>query len=410
MKIGKKTLAVFVGVLILILFISGKMLLGGERTADAKIQTARVTEKNLSSVVLATGTVKTRFGAAVEVSSRVAGRVKELLVSPGEEVVAGQTLMLLETDELEIQLAKARADLAGAEAKLTQVQKGVRAEELEQIRNNLNQAEITLDNALNNVERQQQLYERGAISLQQLETAEKDVRSAEVQLSNLRQQVSLAENKYTAEDIAVANAQLEQARSNYLNAQLQFSYAEIKSPIDGTVASISVGLGELVGKESSGLFSILDLKRLQIDTYVDETEISEVAVGQRAEIIFDAFLQDEFTGSVVAIAPLAVLDGNAVYYVVTVYLDDIDERLRPNLTADVTIYVDERDAVLTVPNEAIVRQGGQQVVYVQNGDLFEARPVTIGWKDSKYTEVKSGLEEGEVIVVEGVQQVQVKGE
>jgi multidrug efflux pump subunit AcrA (membrane-fusion protein) len=133
-------------------------------------------------------------------------------------------------------------------------------------------------------------------------------------------------------------------------------------------------------------------------------------VGQRAEIIFDAFLQDEFTGSIVAIAPLAVLDGNAVYYVVTVYLDDIDERLRPNLTADVTIYVDERDAVLTVPNEAIVRQGGKQVVYVQNGDLFEARPVTIGWKDSKYTEIKSGLEEGEVIVVDSVEQIQVKGE
>jgi len=98
-----------------------------------------------------------------------------------------------------------------------------------------------------------------------------------------------------------------------------------------------------------------------------------------------------------------------VYFTVTVHLDNADERLRPGLTADTEILVDERENVLTVPSEAVRRSEGKQVVYIAAGDRYETREVVTGYRDLRYTEIKSGLQEGEEVVIMGFEQIEGKG-
>jgi macrolide-specific efflux system membrane fusion protein len=366
--------------------------------------TARVTRRDLSATVTATGTVKAMVGAEVKVGSRIPGRVERLAVQVGDRVKAGQTIARLEQDDLQAAVGKARADLAASEAKLATVRNGARTQELQTAEAALRQAEANQLLALANLDRYQQLYRDGGIALQVVDTAARDHDVATAQLWSAREQFSLVREKYTVEDLQYAAAQVLQTRAALQIAEANLGYANITAPMGGVVASVSTQQGETVTSGSAAaqaptFVTIIDLTRLQVDAYVDETDIGKVRVGHEATFSVDAFPEKEFSGKVTAIYPKALIQQNVVTYDVVITMDNREGLLRPDMTANTTITVAKRDKVLAIPNPAVRREEGDRVVVVQEGDRLVRRAVKTGWKDKTYTEVLSGLREGERVVV-----------
>jgi len=374
------------------------------RASVAGPATALVTRRDLSAAVTATGTIKAMVGAEVKVGSRIPGRVEELAVQAGDRVKAGQVIARLEQDDLQAGVEKARADLAAAEAKLATVRSGARSQEIHAAEAAVRQAEANRLLAQVNLERYQQLYQDGGTALQVVDTAGRDYDVAAAQLRSAREQFGLIREKYTVEDLQYAEAQVLQARAALRMAEANLGYATITAPMGGVVASVSTQQGETVTSGSAAaqaptFVTIIDLNRLQVDAYVDETDIGKVRMGQDAAFTVDAFPDREFTGKVTAIYPKALIQQNVVTYDVVIAIDNGEGLLRPDMTANTTITVAKREKVITIPNQAVRREDGDRVVFVQDGDRLVRRPVKTGWKDKNYTEVLSGLKEGERVVV-----------
>lgn len=322
--------------------------------------TAVVTRRDLSASVIAIGTIKPTVGAEVKVGSRIPGRVEHLAVQVGDHVEVGQVIARLEQEELRAAVEKARADLVAAEANRLLAQ--------------------------GNLERYRQLYQDGGIPLQTVDTA--------------------------ARDYDVAVAQVGQARATLQMAEANLGYATITAPMSGVVASVSTQQGETVVSGSAAaqaptFVTIIDLARLQVDAYVDETDIGKVHAGQEATFTVDAYPDKEFQGDVTAIYPKALIQQNVVTYDVVIAIDNREGLLRPDMTATTTITVAKREKILTVPNQAVRREDGERVAYVQEGDGFARRPIRTGWRDRSYTEVVNGLREGERVIVGEVEGIQV---
>jgi macrolide-specific efflux system membrane fusion protein len=366
--------------------------------------TALVTRRDLSATVTATGTIKAMVGAEVKVGSRIPGRVEQLAVQVGDRVKPGQVIARLEQDDLRAAVEKARADLAADEAKLLTVRNGARAQEIQTVEAAVRQAEANRLLAQVNVDRYRQLYQDGGIALQVVDTAARDYDVAAAQVHSSREQLSLIREKYTVEDLQYAEAQVQQARAALRISEANLGYATITAPMSGVVASVSTQQGETVTSGSAApqaptFVTIIDLNRLQVDAYVDETDIGKVHVGQDAAFTVDAFPDKEFSGKVTAIYPKALIQQNVVTYDVVVAIDNREGLLRPDMTTNTTITVAKREKVLAIPNQAVRREDGDRVVFVQEGDRLVRRPVKTGWKDKTYTEVLSGLKEGERVVV-----------
>jgi HlyD family secretion protein len=373
-------------------------------SAAAGPPTALVTRRDLSATVTATGTIKAMVGAEVKVGSRIPGRVEQLAVQVGDRVKVGQVIARLEQDDLRAAVEKARADLAADEARLATVRNGARTQEIQAAEAVLRQAEANRLLAQVNVDRYRQLYQDGGIALQVVDTAARDYDVAAAQVHSSREQLSLIREKYTVEDLQYAEAQVQQARAALRIAEANLGYATITSPMSGVVASVSTQQGETVTSGSAAaqaptFVTIIDLNRLQVDAYVDETDIGKVHVGQEATFSVDAFPDKEFSGKVTAIYPKALIQQNVVTYDVVIAIDNREGLLRPDMTTNTTITVAKREKVLAVPNQAVRREDGDRVVFVQEGDRLVRRPVKTGWKDKTYTEVLSGLKEGERVVV-----------
>jgi RND family efflux transporter MFP subunit len=284
------------------------------------------------------------------------------------------------------------------------VQKGARPQEIQTAEAAVRQAEANQLLAQVNIDRYRQLYQQGVVALQQVDSAARDNDVAVAQVHTAREQLSLIREKYTPEDLQVAVAEVGQAKAALRIAEANLGYATITAPMGGVVASVSTQQGETVTSGSAAaqaptFVTIIDLNRLQVDAYVDETDIGKVNVGQEAVFTVDAFPDKEFRGRVTAIYPKALIQQNVVDYDVVISLDNREGLLRPDMTTNTTITVAKREKVLAIPNQAVRREDGERVVFLQEADRLIRRPVKTGWKDKSYTEVLSGLKEGERVVV-----------
>ena len=314
-----------------------------------ELRTARVTRRDLGATVQATGIVKAVVGAEVKVGSRVPGKVLELPVTVGQKVSKGHVIARLEQEDLKAKVRLQEAVLAEAEA------------ERERLRKDL--------------DRDSHLAEKNTISAQRFDT--------------------------TTAQYQVAKARVEKAKAELTIAETQLSYATLTAPINGTVASVNTMQGETVttGLNAPTFMKIIDLSRLEVWAYVDENDIGNVRTGQEAVFTVASYPGEEFNGKITSIYPSATIQDNVVYYITTVSVDNRDEQLRPDMTADVLIYLDKRKGVLTVPNKALHRKGGKRYVYCLDGDAPQKRHVKTGWKSVSYTEILEGLTEKDLVLI-----------
>jgi len=356
------------------------------------------------------------------------------------ELEAGYTAQVVQS---RTDIERAQANLTATRSRLEQARTTVGTVPLEvtaqiqQAKSAVEQAQASESNAKARYERVQRLLDQGFIAQQDADNArtEHDVAASQVRhaqavldaananssQTQLKQQdVAQAEEAVRQADsalrmarantaqvrakeqaIATARAQVMQAEAALRYAETQLSYTRIVSPIDGIIASVSTQEGETIaaGLTAPTFVTIIDLSKLQVDALVDETDIGRVKVGQTTAFTVDSFPDEEFEGTVTAIYPKAIIDQNVVDYDVVVTIANPRGLLRPDMTANVTINVATKENVLAVPNKAVKREEGLKVVYVVQRDSLIRRSVKTGWKDSDYTEILSGLTEGERVVV-----------
>ncbi|MGB8932400.1 MAG: efflux RND transporter periplasmic adaptor subunit, partial [Anaeromyxobacteraceae bacterium] len=250
------------------------------------------------------------------------------------------------------------------------------------------------------------LVEKGYVGQDDGDRAQRDLAVAQAKSAAARSRLELARRRYVDEDLQLADARLKQAEASLAEAQALVSFATLTAPIDGVIAQVSTQEGETVsaGMSAPTFVTLIDLERLEVAAYVDEVDVGRVRVGQRATFSVDAFPGEEFTGAVTAIYPRAVIQSNVVNYITTVAIENPDGKLKPDMTANVTVSLDERKGVLAVPDRALRRERGRTVVYVAaaGGAGAEPREVKVGLRGGGMAEIVSGLAEGErVQIVEG---------
>ncbi|TSA22100.1 efflux RND transporter periplasmic adaptor subunit [bacterium] len=353
----KKKWVIIIGIIVLVgvLAVVGTIVFRGNNKKPSALQTAQVVRRDIGSTVLATGIIKPMVGAEVKVGSRISGVVKRLCANIGDHVKSGQIIAELDDAELQARLNQNLAALAKAQT-------------------DLNLARITF-------ERAHSLRQKDLISTQDADQAESSLKSAE--------------------------ALLKQAEANLDYARVQVGYTTIVSPISGVIASVSTQEGETVLASLSAptFVSIIDLGRLEVQVYVDETDIGKIKVGQQASFTVDTYSDTDFKGTVTAIYPKAVIQDNVVNYIVTSEIAGSQGKiLRPEMTTNVTISLETRKNVLAVPASAITRERGDRYVTVIEGEKRIQRKVKTGWKDNGFTEIISGLKEGETILVASTNQ------
>lgn len=234
----------------------------------------------------------------VNVSTKVPGQIEELLVKEGDHVEAGQLLVKIDSQALQIQVEQAEANLASAQAKLASLQAGNRPQQVAQSQASVEQAAANLDNARKNFERAANLYEEGAMSAQQRDAAQTALKVAQAQYDAAAQNLSLVNEGATEQDRQFAEAQVAQAAAALKTARLQLENSEIKAPIAGIVAKAPVDPGEMVAVGQT-VYSITNLSDAWVEANIEETDIGKVQNGQSVEFTVDAYPGKKFKGEVV---------------------------------------------------------------------------------------------------------------
>ena len=363
--------------------------------------TAKVVRRDLASSVLATGAVKPQVGAEVRVGARISGKVEHLYANIGDVVKKGQVLAELEKADLEAKVNQRNAELEMAEAKLAAI-RSLRPREIEKAEADVAQWQATVELNGKDLARQDELLKQDFTSQQARDRAREQLAVSEARLASVRKALELAKTGYE-EDLRQAAADVARAKAALANDKVQLSYATITAPIDGVIGSVSTQEGETVaaGLSAPTFVTIIDLGRLQMDTFVDEVDIGKIKPSQTATFTVDSFPAREFAGKVVAIYPKAVIQENVVNYDVVVEITaPYDGLLRPEMTASVTISLEARRDVLAVPIKAVKRERGKNIVYIPANGQLQPREVKVGWRDSQWVEILSGLEEGESVLLE----------
>jgi RND family efflux transporter MFP subunit len=319
-----------------------------ETLRDAQV--VRVARRDVGTSVKATGVIKPTIGAEVRVGSRVSGVVRRLYVRVGDTVARGQLLAELDARDLKARRGEAWAALALSRA-------------------NLRYAEADL-------RRKRQLRASQLIAPSDLDLAE--------------------------QAFAVAEQQRAQAQANLDYATTQLDYARIRAPIAGVVSAVTTQEGETVAAAFAAptFVTLLDLTRLEVRAYVDETDIGRIRLGQQARFTVDTYPDHEFEGTVTAVYPQAEIRDNVVDYVTVIRFEASRDRvIRPEMTTTVKVLLDTHENVLAVPIRAVRRTADGQFVLLRRGDTTERRRVVMGAKDERYWEIVDGLFEGDWVIL-----------
>lgn len=369
---SKKKLIIWIAAVIVIAAAVFLLLRKSGNKQQLTYETATVTKGDIATYITATGTVKPV--TEVEVGTQVSGIIDKLYVDYNSEVKEGQIIAEMDKVTLESEVASAQAAYDGNKAEYQYQEK--------------------------NFNRSKELYSKNLISDSEYEQAEYN---------------------YEMAKSAFHSSEAELAR-----AQRNLSYATITSPIDGIVIDKEVEEGQTVaaGFETPTIFTLAaDLTQMQVVADVDEADIGGVREGQRATFTVDAFPDDTFTGTVTQIrlgsttsssSTTTTTSESVVTYEVVITADNPEQKLKPRLTANISIYTQEKSDVLMVPSKAlrftpafpligkkdIVNDcEGKTKVWIKEGNTFTAIPVQTGITDGVDTEISGGIAEGTEIVV-----------
>ena len=358
-----KKLWIAVGV-VAVAVVAYLLLSGGKKEEKVEFETAKVEQGNIQTSITATGTIEPV--TSVTVGTQVSGIVSKLYVDYNSVVKKGQVIAELDKTNLISELNTAKANLSSAQSTATYEQ--------------------------SNYNRYKTLYDKGLVSADEYESALLSYRKAKEQVVTATQSVQ--------------------------KAQTNLGYATITSPIDGVVLSKSVEEGQTVAASfnTPELFTIAqDLTDMRVIADIDEADIGGVKEGQRVSFTVDAFPDDKFEGQVTQVRQQATTESNVVTYEVVISAPNNDLKLKPGLTANVTIFTLEKNGVLVapakalrfMPNEALLQKEetiedveAPQKLWTKEGNVFKAHKVETGTTNGMLTEIVSGISAGTEVLVD----------
>src|ERR1041385_8493310 len=364
------------------------------------------------SVLSASGYVVAHHKIAV--GAKVMGRVAWIGVEKGDNVQAGQVLVRLEDTEFRAQVNQANANLAAAQARLDQLKSGSRPQEKLKDKAAVIQAEANLKNAEAAYQRAETLYRTGVVSKAELDNAVAQRDTAAALVEAAKQSSAMTDIGPRAEEIRAAQAQVQQMKAALDYAQTQLAATEIKAPVAGTVLERIVERGEMVSPSAFGgsgartsVVDLADLTDLQIELDISQSDFARLKMGQRAEIIPEAYPNLRYTGFIEEIAPEANRAKSTVQ--IKVKVENPNEQLRPEMNARVNFLSDkpannqgQSVARVLVPKQAVVRRDGAAFVFVVKGNKVEQRTIRPGEEPGDAYYVLDGLSGSESVAIVGV--------
>lgn len=327
---------------------------------------------DIQQTVVATGTV--RSSNRVEVGARVSGKVEKILVKLGQKVKKGELIAELDSITQENTLNSSQAQLAAYKAQLVAAQTAYRV-------------------ANSNFQRIAKLYKRKASSLDDYENAQNNLDSAKANVEQIQ-------------------AQIKQSEIEVNTAATNLNYTKITSPIDGTVISIPVSVGQTVNANQTTptIIQVADLDTMLIKPEISEGDITKIKPGMKVQFTTLAEPDEIYQAEIASVDPAlttltdneyseSVSDTNAIYYYANVLVPNPEHKLQIGMTTQNTIITAQKQHVLVVPTLAIQKRNGQNSVQILDGDKVVEKVVQIGLHDDINTEILSGLNEGDNVIL-----------
>lgn len=373
-----------------------------KRSPEVAYKTVKLEKGTVVAAISATGTVNAV--TTVKVGSQVSGTIQKLVADYNSRVTRGQVIAEIDPALFLAQVEQARGNAMSAQA-------------------NLLKAKVTLADAKRTLERNRPLVAQGIIAQSDFDASQTAFDSA------------LAGIKIAEASVVQTRGALQQAETNLKNSV-------IRSPVDGVVISRDVDVGQTVAAsfQTPTLFTIAqDLTKMQIETSVDEADISRARLGQAVAFTVDAYPERRFNGTVSQIRNAPITVQNVVTYIVVIKVDNQDQQLKPGMTANVSIETGRRDSVLKVPAAALRFKprsdkeakkgakvpadkgkapgagskggtgGAKQQVYLLKDGKPQAVPVQTGLSDARFVEITEGaVQEGDEVIVEQVDDTKKK--
>ncbi len=355
---GNKRKKYLITLVITLLVLAGGLYFyrwGGRSGSNQKFRFAKVERGEVNVVVTATGTINPVIN--VLVGSQVSGTIKALYADFNSQVKEGQVIAQIDPAIFEAQVEQGRASVLNAHANLLNAQAN-----LENAKANLTKADVAVLDAKRNLDRNQPLLEKKIIAQATMDTAQTNYDTAVAQRDVARAQVESAKSQ-----IESVKAQVEQAKAALRVSETNLRYTTIRSPVNGTVISRNVDVGQTVAAslQAPTLFTIAkNLAEMQVDSNVSEADVGRIAVGQDATFTVDAYPEKIFRGKVSEIRNAPIIVQNVVTYDVVILVSNKDLKLKPGMTANVSIMISHREGVLKIPNAALrfrpesAKQGG----------------------------------------------------
>ncbi len=373
---------VVISIIALLIIATGLFFYLRANGKNAAYKTEKISRGEIKAEVTATGTVEAV--TTVSVGTQVSGTIKYLYADFNSSVKKGQLLAQIDPATVQAQVDQARANLFSARA-------------------NMEKAAVAVIDARRTYERSKELFAQNFIARSDLDTAETNLHSAEAQQK-------------------VTQAQVGQAQASLKIAETNLQYTNIISPVNGTVISRSVDVGQTVAAsfQTPTLFSIAqDLTKMQIRTSVDEADIGKVQTGQEVSFTVDAYPDTVFSGKVSEVRNSPTTVSNVVTYDVIIKVDNPQLKLKPGMTANVSITIETRHDVLRVPNAALrfkpdvetgkgdANQEKHRIKGTKVWILEKEKPrpvqVTLGISDGNYTEISAGdLKAGQNVITDNL--------
>lgn len=364
-----------ISVVVIVIAVAGFVLFRGNGN-EPKFRFDKITKGDVEMAVTATGTVNPV--TTVLVGTQVSGTIKNIYVDFNSPVKKGQLIAQIDPALFEAQVNQARANLLSVKA-------------------NVEKAEASEVDAKRTMERNKELVSKNLIAQSDFDTAETNYETAKASVS-------------------AAKAQVKQSAAALSSTETNLFYTKIISPVDGIVVSRNVDVGQTVAAsfQTPTLFSIAqDLTKMQIDTNVAEADIGNVKVGEDVEFTVDAYPDITFKGKVWQVRNAPITVQNVVTYDVVIQVNNPELKLKPGMTANVSIIISIKKDVLKIPNAALrfrpaekgktaPQQKGSAVWVLEQGKPKRV-PITTGISDGSYTElVSGGLSEGQELIVESL--------
>jgi HlyD family secretion protein len=316
----------------------------GDGAEKATYKTVKIERGTIAQTVTASGTLKATI--TVDVGTQISGQIKALYADFNTPVKAGQIIARIDPEAFEAKVKEAEADLAVSKANLaTQTAK------LESLAAEIRQAKSQMDNAKLDLERRKELLANKIVSQAQYDAAVAAFEQAEA-----RHQGAVAREVEQRAQIEVAKAQVLQKEATLSQRRIDLNNTVIRSPVDGVVIGRNVDVGQTVAAslQSPVLFTIAqDLRQMQVEVNVDESDIGRIQEGQSATFTVDSFPGRVFPGAVRQVRKQPKEVASVITYTVVVSAENADLRLLPGMTANVTFQIERRENVMTVANAAL---------------------------------------------------------